>query len=81
MAQAIIIDSKLRLVFETGLNEQGKPTKLSVDNPIEPIDPATVKAAMEQIIAANAFDGNGGDLIIADSVRLVESNVTDYELM
>ncbi|AND42567.1 MULTISPECIES: DUF1659 domain-containing protein [Cytobacillus] len=25
MAQAIIIDSKLRLVFETGLNGQGKP--------------------------------------------------------
>ncbi|RBP88812.1 uncharacterized protein DUF1659 [Cytobacillus firmus] len=25
MAQAIITDSKLRLVFETGLNTQGKP--------------------------------------------------------
>ncbi|MBX9974707.1 DUF2922 domain-containing protein [Cytobacillus firmus] len=65
----------------TFLSELGKPTKLSVDNPIEPIDPAAVKAAMEQIIAANAFVGNGGDLITADSVRLVERNVTDYELM
>ncbi|WP_282139854.1 DUF2922 domain-containing protein [Cytobacillus oceanisediminis] len=65
----------------TFLSELGKPTKLSVDNPIEPIDPAAVKAAMEQIIAANAFDGNGGDLITADSVRLVERNVTDYELI
>lgn len=65
----------------TFLSELGKPTKLSVDNPIEPIDPAAVKAAMEQIITANAFAGNGGDLITADSVRLVERNVTDYELM
>ena len=65
----------------TFLSELGKPTKLSVDNPIEPIDPAAVKAAMEQIIAANAFDGNGGDLITVDSVRLVERNVTDYELI
>ncbi|WP_256815499.1 DUF2922 domain-containing protein [Cytobacillus sp. Bac17] len=65
----------------TFLSELGKPTKLSVDNPIEPIDPAAVKAAMEQIIAANAFDGNGGDLITDDSVRLVERNVTDYELI
>ncbi|RBP88811.1 DUF2922 family protein [Cytobacillus firmus] len=65
----------------TFLSELGKPTKLSVDNPIEPIDPEAVKAAMEQIIAANAFIGNGGDLITADSVRLVERNVTDYELM
>lgn len=29
MAQAIITDSKLRLVFETGLNGQGKPVHKS----------------------------------------------------
>lgn len=50
----------------TFISELGKPTKLSVDNPIEPIDPAAVKAAMEQIIAANAFEGNGGDLVLAE---------------
>ncbi|MEK3854265.1 DUF2922 domain-containing protein [Cytobacillus sp. FSL H8-0458] len=65
----------------TFISELGKPTKLSVDNPIEPIDPAAVKAAMEQIIAANAFDGNGGDLVLAESARLVEQNVIEYELV
>lgn len=65
----------------TFISELGKPTKLSVDNPIEPIDPAAVKAAMEQIIAANAFEGNSGDLVLAESARLVERNVTEYELV
>ncbi|KON88192.1 hypothetical protein AF332_16190 [Sporosarcina globispora] len=65
----------------TFLSEMGKPTKLSVDNPIEPIDPAAVKAAMEQIITVNAFDGNGGDLVSAEGARLVERNVTDFELV
>ncbi|MBG9588031.1 MULTISPECIES: DUF2922 domain-containing protein [Bacillales] len=68
----------LEMTFET---EMGKQTKLSVDSPKEPIDPAAVKAVMEQIIAANAFDGNGGDLVAAKGARLVERNVTDYELM
>ncbi|MBY6054046.1 DUF2922 domain-containing protein [Cytobacillus firmus] len=65
----------------TFISELGKPTKLSVDNPIEPIDPAAVKATMEQIIAANAFEGNGGDLVLAENARLVERNVTEYELV
>ncbi|GLB60304.1 DUF2922 domain-containing protein [Cytobacillus sp. NCCP-133] len=65
----------------TFLTEMGKTSKLSVDNPIEPIDPVAVKAAMNQIIAANAFDGNGGDFVQAQGARLVERNVTEYELV
>ncbi|KON86005.1 hypothetical protein AF332_03710 [Sporosarcina globispora] len=68
----------LEMTFQT---EMGKQTKLSVDSPKEPIDQAAVKAAMEQIIAASAFDGNGGDLVSAKGARLVERNVTDYELV
>lgn len=68
----------LEMTFET---ELGKEIKLSVDSPKEPIDPAAVKAVMEQIIAVNAFDGNGGDLVSAKGARLIERNVTDYELV
>lgn len=62
------------------LTEMGKTSKLSVENPKEPIDPIAVKAAMDQIIAANAFDGNGGDFVQAQGAKLVERNVTEYEL-
>ncbi|KAF0819176.1 hypothetical protein KIS4809_2019 [Bacillus sp. ZZV12-4809] len=65
----------------TFVTELGKETKLSVDSPKEPINPAAVKAAMEQIIAANAFDGNGGDFVSIKDARLIERNVKDYELV
>ncbi|WP_026583612.1 DUF2922 domain-containing protein [Bacillus sp. J33] len=64
----------------TFLSTMGKPSKLTIDNPVEPINPAAVKAAMDQIIAANAFDGNGGDFVQAKEARLLERNVTEYEL-
>ncbi|WP_026582844.1 DUF2922 domain-containing protein [Bacillus sp. J33] len=67
----------LEMSFLTGM---GKTSKLSVENPKEPIDPIAVKTAMDQIIAANAFDGNGGDFVQAQGAKLVERNVTEYEL-
>lgn len=68
----------LELQFVTDL---GKTTKLTVDNPKEPIDPAAVKLAMEQIIASNAFQSNNGTLVSVSSARVVERNVTEYELV
>ncbi|WP_079505069.1 DUF2922 domain-containing protein [Mesobacillus jeotgali] len=68
----------LELQFATDL---GKFTKLAVDNPKEPIDPAAVKRAMEQIIASNAFLPTNGTLVAVDSARVIERNVTDYELI
>ncbi|PWW32120.1 hypothetical protein DFO73_101383 [Cytobacillus oceanisediminis] len=65
----------------TFLSDMGKPSKLTIDNPKEPIDPIAVKAAMDQIIAANAFVGNGGDFVQAQGARLLERNVTDYDLV
>ena len=62
-------------------NNLGKVSKLVVDNPKEPIDHAAVKLVMEQIIAANVFGGTGGDLVAVGEARLVEHNVTDYELV
>jgi hypothetical protein len=68
----------LELQFATDL---GKFTKLTVDNPKEPIDPAAVKLAMEQIILSNAFLPVNGTLVAVDSARIVERNVTEYELV
>ena len=42
-------------------NSVGKVTKLTVENPKEPIDPVATKAVMEQIIAAGVFGMKQGD--------------------
>ncbi|WP_077212377.1 DUF2922 domain-containing protein [Bacillus dakarensis] len=68
----------LELQFVT---QHGKVAKLTVDNPTEPIDPAAVKTAMESIIASNAFNSTSGDLVAIEGARVVERNVTDYEII
>jgi hypothetical protein len=54
---------------------------LSVDNPKEPVDPVATKLVMDTIIAANIFSGSNMTFVSAKEVRLVEHNVTGYELV
>ena len=61
------------------MNSEGKVRSLSVDNPKEPIDPAATELVMGTIIAANIFAG--ANFVSAKEVRLVEHNVTGYELV
>ncbi|MBT2757509.1 DUF2922 domain-containing protein [Mesobacillus foraminis] len=68
----------LELQFVTDL---GKIAKLTVDGPAEPINAAAVKHAMEAIIASNAFYSNYGSLVSVSGARVVERNVTDYEIV
>ena len=67
----------LELRFE---NEEGKNVTISLDSPIEPVDPAAINAAMDEIIAQNAFDSSGGELVAKINARVVERNVTIIEL-
>ncbi|WP_188454879.1 DUF2922 domain-containing protein [Virgibacillus oceani] len=68
---------KLELKF---VNQDGKTVTYSLDNPVEPVDSAAVKNAMDEIMAQNAFTSSGGDLVSIKSARIVERNVTDVEL-
>lgn len=68
---------KLELKFE---NQDGKTVTYSLEKPIEPVDPVTVKAAMDEIIGQNTFTSNGGDLVTIKSARIVERTVEDIEL-
>ena len=68
----------IELHFNTNL---GKVAKLSVENPIEPIDTVKVKEAMDTIVAANVFGGKPGTLVSPKEARLVEHNVTSYEII
>ena len=67
----------LELRFE---NEEGKNVTISLDSPVEPVDPAEINAAMDEIIAQNAFDSSGGELVAKKDARVVERNVTVIEL-
>lgn len=68
----------LELQFTTDL---GRIARLTVDQPIEPVDPAAVKLAMESIIASNAFFSSYGNFVAVNSARVVERNVTEYEIV
>ena len=68
----------IELHFNSSL---GKVVKLSVDSPIEPIDPVKVKEVMDLIVAENIFAGNTGTFVSPKEARLIEHNVTEYEVV
>ncbi|KAA0548451.1 DUF2922 domain-containing protein [Bacillus sp. BGMRC 2118] len=62
------------------LNEEEKTVTISIDNPIEPVSPAAIDAAMDTIVSANVFVSAGGDLIAKKGARIVERNVDEITL-
>jgi hypothetical protein len=68
----------LELQFAT---EMGGTARISVDNPKEPIELVTVKDSMNKIIAAGIFFSPTGNLVSVKGARVVERNVTDYEIV
>ncbi|MEH7108696.1 DUF2922 domain-containing protein [Bacillus sp. JJ1764] len=68
----------LELQFGT---EFGKTARISVENPKEPIDKVVVKNSMEKIIAADTFTTSSGKLSVVQSARVIDRNVTEYELV
>ncbi len=68
----------LELQFKT---EAGKSAKITVNDPAEPIDTVKVKAAMDNLIATNVFGSSSGALVSVEGARVVERNVTDYDVM
>ncbi|MFP5113776.1 DUF2922 domain-containing protein [Bacillaceae bacterium C204] len=68
----------LELQFST---EFGKTASLSVENPKEPIDESVVKQSMAQIIASGIFTTASGNFVAAKGARVVDRNVTEYELV
>jgi len=64
----------------TFTNTDGKPAKVSIENPIEPVDPGKVAQAMDQIIASTVFFTAGGVLVDKRGARVVERNVAEVGL-
>ncbi|MCJ7843256.1 DUF2922 domain-containing protein [Lederbergia sp. NSJ-179] len=60
---------------------EGKNVRISVDNPIDPIDAEQVKTAMTAIMEADVFlDSEGNALTEAKSARIVDQTITPIEI-
>lgn len=68
----------LELQFVT---EFGKTARISLDNPKEPIDEIVVKQSMDLVVASGIFTTSSGNLATAKGARVIDRNVTDYELV
>ncbi|RIW34275.1 DUF2922 domain-containing protein [Bacillus salacetis] len=62
------------------LTQAGKTARISIDEPVEPVDTDQVKQVMDTLIATNVFQSTSGALVSADGARVVERNITEYEV-
>lgn len=72
------MEKTLELTFLTNLD---KLARISIEAPIEPLEPDVVRAAMEQMVAADVFQGSNGSYVDVKEARLVERTVTSYEFV
>ncbi|SHK67859.1 DUF2922 domain-containing protein [Tepidibacter formicigenes] len=70
------MSKKLLMTFENAL---GKKVSISIDDPKDDITSEEVKTVMDDIITKNIFTSNGGDFKKADSAKIVETDVTEFE--
>jgi hypothetical protein len=68
---------KLELKF---LNGEDKVVTISLDAPVEPVDPILVNQAMDEILTQDVFTSSGGALVSKHGARIVERNVTDVSI-
>ncbi|MGO4889566.1 DUF2922 domain-containing protein [Anaerobacillus sp. MEB173] len=71
------MNKRIELIFE---NQQGKNVTIALDDPIEPVNPAAVKLAMDTVIAQNAFTSSGGELIAKKQARIVGRSVEEIDI-
>jgi hypothetical protein len=66
--------------LELTFNAEFGTARIAIRNPKEPIDPAQVKAVMNQIVTADVFKSANGDLISPKSARVIDRETQDIEL-
>jgi len=68
---------RLELIFE---NQEGRNVTLSLDNPIEPVDPALVAIAMDTILSSDIFTSAGGGFVAKKGARVVARSSEDIAI-
>ena len=62
------------------VNEEGKLTRLAIDEPKENLTAGQLSTAMDTIVQAGVFSSRGGDFVDKHSARIVERNVQSIDL-
>lgn len=62
------------------LNEENRTVTISLEDPVEPVTPEDVNAAMDTVLSENAFTSSGGNLVSKKGARIVERTVTEIQL-
>lgn len=62
------------------LNEDNRTVTISLENPIEPVNPDDVKNVMDTVISENVFMSSGGNLVSKKGARIVERTVSEIEI-
>ncbi|MCD8502998.1 MAG: DUF2922 domain-containing protein [Bacillaceae bacterium] len=71
------MSKRIELMFK---NQSGGNVSISLDNPIEPVDPAVVSQVMDEVISQDAFLSPGGKLVAKHGARIVERNVETIDI-
>lgn len=67
----------LELLFKTS---DGRTVRITLRDPIEPVDPVTVGSVMDTILAQNIFQTSGHDWVSKAGARLQDRTVTEIAL-
>ncbi|KHD84638.1 DUF2922 domain-containing protein [Heyndrickxia ginsengihumi] len=63
------------------LSEDQKTVRVSIEDPIEPIDTAKIKDAMSNVLSSQVLVGSAGlPLTSMKGARLIEQNITNYTI-
>lgn len=71
-----MIKVKLEMDFTDALN---KNYRISLNNPRADLTDSQVFDAMDEIVTANAFKSNNGDLVAREAARIITTSVEELE--
>ena len=70
------MNQRLELNF---IKTDGAGARISLPNPNTELSPEAVKTAMDAVIASDAFAPGGAGLAVAESARIVTTQITDLD--
>ncbi|MFO7262527.1 MAG: hypothetical protein A6D91_08870 [Bacillaceae bacterium G1] len=68
----------LELIFRT---EGGRTVRITLRDPVEPVDPTAVNQVMDTILAKNVFQSQGERWAEKAGIRLQDRTVTEIPLL
>lgn len=69
---------RLEMTFK---NQEGRSSKISVDDARSDLTEVEVNDAMDQILASDIFTSSGGDLVEKSKAELVTTEVEEFSIL